>query len=90
LIDSIVVRRDVATSHRHIRLTASAPRFSLLTLFLLAFTIMADDDATTTTAAKAVTFRINHLARLRGFNHIALDGKLVRIKSDINETSGKF
>ena len=52
---------------------------------------MADnDDATVTTAATAVTFRINHLVRLRGFNHIALDGKLVRIKKDIVEASGKF
>ena len=38
---------------------------------------MADNDAATT--ATAVTFRRNHLVRLRGFNHHALDGKLVRI-----------
>ena len=54
----------------------------------IATTTMADDgDATATTA---VTFRVNHLVRLRGFNHIALDGKLVRIKTNINEATGKF
>jgi len=31
-----------------------------------------------------------HLARLRGFNHAALDGKLVRIESHRNEESGKY
>ena len=51
---------------------------------------MADDDETTATAATAVTFRENHLVRLRGFNHIALDGKLVRIGSNIKEATGKF
>jgi hypothetical protein len=46
---------------------------------------MADDDDenATATASKAVTFRINHLVRLRGFNHLALDGKLVRIDSNV-------
>ena len=46
---------------------------------------MADDDATTT-----VTFRRNHLVRLRRFNHVVLDGKLVRIKSNNDEATGKF
>jgi len=46
---------------------------------------MANDVATTT-----VTFRRNHLVRLRGFHHAALDGKLVRIKTNIDEESGKF
>ena len=44
------------------------------------------DDATTTT----VTFRRNHLVRLRGFNHNALDDKLVRIASKLKEATGKF
>jgi hypothetical protein len=48
---------------------------------------MADDEATTTTAATPVTFRLNHLVRLHGFNHIALDGKLVRIVTNINEAT---
>ena len=51
---------------------------------------MADDDATTTTTTTTVTFRLNHLVRLRGFDHAALDGKLVRIKSTLDEASGKF
>ena len=51
---------------------------------------MADDDDEATTAATTVTFRINHLVRLRGFNHHALDGKLVRIMTNIIEATGKF
>ena len=51
---------------------------------------MADDDENATTTATAVTFRRCHLVRLRGFNHIALDGKLVRIKTNINKATGKF
>ena len=47
-------------------------------------------DEATTSAAAPVTFRFNHLVRLRGFNHIALDGKLVRIESNIIEETGKF
>jgi len=53
---------------------------------LLTSTAMANDDTTTAT----VTFRRNHLVRLRGFNHTALDGKLVRIKSEVNEVNSKF
>ena len=41
------------------------------------------DDATTT------TFRRNHLVRLRGFNHAALDGKLVRVGTNLRERDGK-
>jgi hypothetical protein len=49
---------------------------------------MADDgDATTA----AVTFRLKHLVRLRGFNHAALDDKLVRIQTDFaSHARGKF
>ena len=47
---------------------------------------MADDNVTTTT----VTFRLNHLVRLRGFNHVAFDGQLCRIESKVDEATGKF
>jgi len=48
---------------------------------------MTDDDATATTT---VTFRRNHLVRLRGFDHAALDGKLGRIENRFDEATGKF
>ena len=52
---------------------------------------MADDDVVVgATTATPVTFRPNHLVRLRGFNHHALDGKLIRIATYINEATGKF
>ena len=44
---------------------------------------MADDAATMT------TFRPNHLVRLHGFNHAALDGKLVRVGTPLGEEDGK-
>jgi hypothetical protein len=47
---------------------------------------MADDATTPTT----VTFRRNHLVRLHGFDHAALDGKLVRIESHVDDATGKF
>jgi len=37
-----------------------------------------------------MAFSLNHLARLRGFNHAALDNKLVRIESKINNETRKF
>ena len=46
------------------------------------------NDATTTT--KAATFGRNHLVRLRGMILAALNGKLVRIESDINNKSPIF
>ena len=51
---------------------------------------MADDDDVAPTTAMAITFRFHHLVRLRGFNHNALDGKLVRIETHMNEATGKF
>ena len=36
------------------------------------------------------TFRMNHLVRLRGFNHAALDSKLARVTSLVVEANGKF
>ena len=45
--------------------------------------IMADETTTTT------KFRRNHLVRLCGFNHAALDGKLARVDSSKNEANGK-
>ena len=47
---------------------------------------MADDEATT---VRPVTFRENHLVRLRGFNHAALDGKLVQVRY-FDESTCKF
>jgi len=48
----------------------------------------ANDDATMTATA---TFRINQLVRLGGFHKTGkLDGKLVRVQSDIIAATGKF
>ena len=43
---------------------------------------MADDAMTT-------TIRPNHLIRLHGFNHVALDCKLVRVETNLREQDGK-